>query len=519
MLKTGAEYLTGLRDGRVLYVGGERVDDVTVHPGFRNAARSYARLYDARFEDGGDDLWVEEDGERFAAYFLQPRSREDLERRTRCSARIAALTHGMMGRSPDFVGGYITGAAMQPEVFARGGARFSDHVSAFYRDCRGRDVFLSHAVAPPQGTRDKAMYGREAARVPSLSVVARDAEGITISGMKMLATSAAFSDEIWIGNILPLAPGHEDESVTCIVPPNAPGLTLWSRKPYERYAVSEFDNYFTSHFDESDCVVVCEDVKVPWSRVFTIDDIALSRAIYFETPAHTLSNHQAGVRYLEKMRLLLGLARRITQSMGIAGVPAVADDLGHLAALYGMMSGMIAGQIQGHERLAGGFVNYDRHVMYSAIYFATQHYDEICAKVRELSGGSVLQMPADVSVLENPVTRPLFEALWSTPQQSALDKFQLFKLAWDILGSDFAGRHLQYERFYMGPAFVVRAHASRECDWAGIEADIDALLASYGPGPLLNRGQAGGSGGGGGAPAQLVDAPARAVADAAAKAV
>src|SRR5262249_59237257 len=44
---TGAEYLASLRDGRDVYIYGERVDDVTTHPAFRNAARSIARLYDA----------------------------------------------------------------------------------------------------------------------------------------------------------------------------------------------------------------------------------------------------------------------------------------------------------------------------------------------------------------------------------------------------------------------------------------------------------------------------------------
>jgi 4-hydroxyphenylacetate 3-monooxygenase len=491
MIKRGADYLEGLRDGRVLYVGGERVVDVTTHPGFRNAARSYAAIYDARFDERYRDILVsEEDGERFATYFLRPRSRADLERRTRSCEVIAELTYGMMGRSPDFVGGYITGAAMQPEAFDSGTHRFASHVTAFYDYCRRSDVFLSHAVSPPQGTRDKAMYQREATRVPALAVVAEDDAGLTISGLKMLATSAAFSDEIWIGNILPLAVGHESESVTCVVRPNAPGLSLWSRKPYERYVVSEFDNYLSSHFDESDCVVVCDAVKVPWERVFVHNDIGLSRQIYFRTPAHTLSNHQAGVRYAAKMKLLIGLARRITKSMGIDGVPAVVDDLGHLAALYGMMKGMIHGQIQDYEEVGDRYVNYNRHYMYAAIYFATQNYDQICAKVRELSGGSVLQMPADVSVLHNPVTRALFEELWQTPSQSAIERFKLFKLAWDLLGTDFAGRHLQYERFYMGPAFVVRGHTNRECPWADIDDYVGSLLARIEPGALLDRGLA-----------------------------
>ena len=489
MLKDGRRYLEGLRDGRVVYIGGERVDDVTEHPAFRNAARSYARIYDARFEDPlGNALSYEENGERYATYFLRPHSQDDLRRRSRCSEVIADLTFGLMGRSPDFVAGYITGAAMQPEVFDVGNRKFSSNVTALYDYCRRNDLFLSHAVAPPQGTRDQKIMQRDTARVPSLSVVNEDQRGVTVSGMKMLATSAAFSDLIWIGNLLPLAQGHEAESITCLIPPGAPGVSLWSRKPFERYAVSEFDNYLSYHFDEGDCVVICDNVHVPWEFVLTHNEIAHSRQIYLQTPAHTLSNHQAAVRFSAKMKLLLGLARRITQAMGIDGVPAVADDLGHLAGQYGIINGLIAGQIEHFERLSNGYVNFNRHYMYSAIYFATQNYDQICAKVRELSGGSVLQMPADVSVLHDPTTRAVFEEFWDSPNRSALEKFQLFKLGWDLLGSDFGGRHAQYERFYMGPAFIVRSHVSRETAWTKIESYVDDLLSSYGAGEILNRG-------------------------------
>ncbi len=48
MLKTGQEHLASLRDGRRVYIGGEQVDDVTEHPAFRNAAASFAMLYDRK---------------------------------------------------------------------------------------------------------------------------------------------------------------------------------------------------------------------------------------------------------------------------------------------------------------------------------------------------------------------------------------------------------------------------------------------------------------------------------------
>ena len=47
---TGAEYIDSLKDGREVYINGERVRDVTTHPAFRNSVRSLARLYDALHE-------------------------------------------------------------------------------------------------------------------------------------------------------------------------------------------------------------------------------------------------------------------------------------------------------------------------------------------------------------------------------------------------------------------------------------------------------------------------------------
>ena len=79
MLKTGAEHLESLRDGRVVYIGGERVDDVTTHPAFRNAARSMAAIYDmkaANPEFSFTEKGEKEEGkrERFSAYFLRAKT-------------------------------------------------------------------------------------------------------------------------------------------------------------------------------------------------------------------------------------------------------------------------------------------------------------------------------------------------------------------------------------------------------------------------------------------------------------
>ena len=99
MLKTGDEHLESLRDGRCVYIGRERVDDVTTHPAFAAAARTVAAIYDMkRAPENLDVASYEEDGERYSSYYLRPRSPEELDKRTRTHKLIADMTHGLFGR-------------------------------------------------------------------------------------------------------------------------------------------------------------------------------------------------------------------------------------------------------------------------------------------------------------------------------------------------------------------------------------------------------------------------------------
>ena len=45
-MRTGAEHIKSLKDGRTVYIDGELVTDVTEHPAFRNAVLAAADLYD-----------------------------------------------------------------------------------------------------------------------------------------------------------------------------------------------------------------------------------------------------------------------------------------------------------------------------------------------------------------------------------------------------------------------------------------------------------------------------------------
>jgi 4-hydroxyphenylacetate 3-monooxygenase len=257
-----------------------------------------------------------EGGDRYSMYYLQARNPEDLRRRMRAHRMIADMTYGLLGRSPDHVASFVAGMAMNPSMFAAGTRAYSENVTRYYHHMAEEDAYAAYAVLPPQAARDPTFYQQQNLPIPSLQVVREDADGVVISGMKMLATAAVFADEIWIGNLLPLAPDQVKQAVTCAVPCNAAGLTLWSRQPFAVHVKYEFDSPLTWRFDESDSMVMCDNVKVPWERVFVLDDAVLSREIYIRTPSHCYGNHQSNVRFWSKLRLIVGLASRVAQSSG-----------------------------------------------------------------------------------------------------------------------------------------------------------------------------------------------------------
>jgi 4-hydroxyphenylacetate 3-monooxygenase len=197
------------------------------------------------------------------------------------------------------------------------------------------------------------------------------------------------------------------------------------------------------------------------------------------TPGHAMANHQANVRFLEKLKLIVGIAKKLADMNNAGQIPAVQFTLGRLAAMQATLEGLIMGQIACGEQQVPGYHTVNRRYVYAALHWCTTSYADICETVRELMGAGVFQMPADASVLEDATLRDKFETYWSVPGQTAAARMKLAKLAWDLLGSDFAGRHTQYEKFYAGPPFVMNSYSYLTGPWPDWTAAVDELMASY----------------------------------------
>jgi 4-hydroxyphenylacetate 3-monooxygenase len=99
--------------------------------------------------------------------------------------------------------------------------------------------------------------------------------------------------------------------------------------------------------------------------------------------------------------------------------------------------------------------------------------------VRELAGGGLLQVPSSVHEFANPETAADIRRFIQSPGLKAEDRVKLFKLAWETVGSEFAGRHQQYEMFYAGAPFVARTYAYTNYDFREALDLVQHCLDSY----------------------------------------
>jgi len=478
-MRTGAELLRSLDDGRQVFVDGERVGKVTEHPAFREAARSIARLLDIAAAPELRERMTYPSPTTGAPVWRAwqiPRTHADLKARRLFHETWAEATFGLMGRTPDHVAGFFAGFAAVPRVFAAGGRQFADNVVRFYEHARDNHIYLSYAIVPPQIDRSKPAHQQSDPTLHAGVVKERD-DGIVISGCQQLATAAVFSDWLHLACIHPLQPGDENYANAVAIPVNTPGLKLYPRRPFARASMSSFDYPLSSRFDEADCFCVFDNVFVPWERVFVYRNLEVSRDQWWKTPAHLYGNHQAQCRYATKLRFMIGLAKRMNEMTGNDAHPAVNIEMGELAAFVTIIDSML----QSHETVGpidqDGVLWPSQATLYSVMALQSEFNGRMLEKIRELAGAAMITLPSSVRDFDNPAIVADIARYMQSGKADAKTRVAILRMAWDFLGSEFGNRHAQYEKFYGGASFLVKQNVNRFFDYKRATAMVDAALA------------------------------------------
>jgi 4-hydroxyphenylacetate 3-monooxygenase len=156
--ETGADHINSLRDGRTVFLDGQLVQDVVMHPAYRNPVGSAARLYDfqAAPEHVERMTFVSpSSGDRVNRCWQLPGSYAELAQRREALTAWAELTYGFMGRSPDHVASCLSGMVMGLEVFERHGKERARALLDYFTFARDHDLFVTYIIVNPQADRAK----------------------------------------------------------------------------------------------------------------------------------------------------------------------------------------------------------------------------------------------------------------------------------------------------------------------------------------------------------------------------
>src|SRR4029079_8770348 len=475
-LRSGAEFIEGLRRApREVWIAGRRVDDVTADPVFARPVRSIAMLYDLQVSAAHRDAMAyEEDGESCGMSFLIPRSRDDLVRR-RLSMKVCAdASFGLLGRSPDFLNTVLMAWAENADFFGQRGAQFADQVLNYYKLCRTRELFATHAIVNPQTDRSRGSHQHDDP-FAHLGVVEETKDGLIVRGAKMLATHGPTADELLVYPQPGIRDGEERYVLAFGIPCATKGLKFICREPFDDGTQSAWDHPLGARFEEPDGVCVFDDVLIPWDRVFLYGDVKLGNAMFGQAGIRNNTGHQTAVRGLAKCQLRAGGALSLTQAVKSDVHLHVQQHLGELLAYLPLIEGAILLSEQNAEPTGRGAVRPAYAPLQALRLLLPKFYERIVQVTQTLAAGGLLISPTEADL--RPEIGPDIARYYKGAGVDAEQRIRLFKLAWDLTGTQFGQRMLHYERYYAGDPVRVSAAYHADVDKAHLFAMVQRALA------------------------------------------
>lgn len=444
-VRNGKQYIDGLKDNRVVWLGNEKIDVVN-NPATKNSVEGMAGYFDWQIKYA-DDCIVEdpETGAPMNASLLIPRNAEDLQIRHKCFERLARYSYGMLGRSPDYCNVTLAGQVGRKDVWEKGDMKFYENIKNFRREVIDGDLSLTHCIL--HAAIDKSIGELNGAnRDLTLRVVKRDANGITVRGAKILATLGPFADEMFVYPAYPIGPGDEAYALCFSVPCGAKGLVQVSRDHYATHAGVK-NAPFSSRFDEQDSFVIFDDVEIPWERVFVDGNLdvynAIPQAVFFGNVLQ-----QTSVRAMVKLEFAYDLCTEIARVTNSEKYPPVAQMLGEVLTFLNITRNVLyAAEARAYDWGSNcHFPHPDIKVIRAMMPQWMIRINEI---IKTIGGHNLLATP-ELETFTNPEISQLLKTyLPGSNGISAEKRAAVMRTAWDFAGSSLGSRVELYERNYL----------------------------------------------------------------------
>lgn len=463
MIRTGAQYLDGLRDGREVYVDGARVRDVAAHPALAPIVAAKARMYDLHHAAStAPKLTYADASGTHSVFHRPPRSKADWQAKWDAVDAVLHDFGGIVTRMGDETVGEMWSLLDGRDVLAAIDPRFADNIDRHCRAVVQEDPFHVSANTDPKGDRSRPIEQRD----PDMMIrVTRETDaGIVIRGAKF-ETAAAYADQAFLK---PTVGAWTDEkesvhAVGCIVRMGAAGVKHICRAGFAGVGDPD-DNPISSRFDEVEALVVFDDVLIPWEDVFFYRHTRAAQHV--RATLHRYSAFPYVLRLLHFADAMIGVAMWNARQTGLEKLQAVQEKLADLVCYREGIRAHLAASIALAEESPAGLIMPNQSILYAGRVLACSQLPVMMHAARELIGGQLCVTP-DRAQFDGEAGAWLRKFYTLNDNWDADDRRRLLAYGRDLLNSGYAGHRLAFAQFAQAPHFSHLQAVYRAFDFAG----------------------------------------------------
>jgi 4-hydroxyphenylacetate 3-monooxygenase len=463
MIRTGQQYRDSIRDGRMVWMNGERVKDVTTHPMFKPLVDIRARIYDMQHEAQHAPVMSYKDdrGQTSSIGYKLPLTQEDWHTKRRATDAVLDEVGGIVTRVGDETVGEMWSLFDGQDVLNEVDPQFSENIRRHIDKVTHADPFHVSANTDPKGDRSKRPQDQDPDML--LHVVKETDAGIIVRGAKY-ETAAAYANQAFTKPTIANWGDAElsDYAVGFVCDLGSPNLKFICRTGFAGRAPAE-DYPLSNKFDEVDMLVIFDDVLIPWENVLFYRHT--KAATFIRATLHRYSAFAFVQRNLKLADFLIGAALFNVRQTGLDKQQAVQEKLAKLACYREGINAHLTAAIACAERSPGGLLMPNQSFLYTGRVLACSQLHEMMHLTRELCGGQICVTP-DADAFRNPETAPWMEKYYSINDEwVADDRRKLLAFARDLVNSDYAGHRLTFQLFAQSPPFAHLNAVYRNFDW------------------------------------------------------
>ena len=452
MIRTGDEYRESIRDGREVWIDGERVDDVATHPAFKPIVDIRAHIYDMAHEEPTRELmtYVDDDtGETCATAAKPPVAKADWLAKRAAVDLVLDEVAGVVTRVGDETVGEMWSLYDGQDVLDEIDPTFGENIRRHVRQAALADPFHVSANTDAKGDRSKRPQDQDPDVL--LHVAGETDNGIVVRGAKF-ETAAAYANQAFVKPTI-ADWGTEtmsDYAVGFVAEMGAPGMKFICRSGFAGRHPAE-DYPLSNRHDEIDTMIVFDDVEIPWENVFFYRHTRAAQ--FIRATLHRYSMFAYVQRHLRLADLLVGTAYANAQQTGIKMHQGVREKLAQLACYREGINAHLTAAVELAERSPGGLLMPNQALLYTGRVLACTQLPEMMHTVRDLCGCQVSLMPS-AETFRHPDAGPWLAKYFRVGDVDAEERRKLFAFARDLVNSDYAGHRLTFQLFAQSPPFA-----------------------------------------------------------------